>query len=77
MSPGEIQALIQQGLPHESVTVSGEGCSFTAVVVSLEFGGLTTLARHRKVYATLGDKMGREIHALSIQAFTPEEFQAQ
>ena len=34
---------------------------------------LRSLARHQLVYRTLGDLMGREIHALSIEALTPEE----
>jgi acid stress-induced BolA-like protein IbaG/YrbA len=35
------------------------------------------IARHQLVYAALGAKMGREIHALSIEALTPDEWQAQ
>ena len=35
------------------------------------------LARHRMVYATLGERMGGEIHALSLKTLTPEEAAAQ
>jgi acid stress-induced BolA-like protein IbaG/YrbA len=45
-------------------------------VVAAEFEGRRSLQRHQLVYATLGPRMGREIHALSIQAFTPDEWQA-
>ena len=31
-----------------------------------DFAGKTPVAQHRMVYATLGDKMGREIHALKL-----------
>ena len=41
--------------------------------MSSEFAGILPLKRHQLVYKTLGDKMGGEIHALSIQALTPEE----
>ena len=54
--------------------VSGDdGVHFAATVVCAEFDGKSTLQRHRMVYATLGDKMGGEIHALSLITQTPEE----
>ena len=37
------------------------------------FAGLAPLARHRKVYAALGEMMETDIHALSIRARTPGE----
>ncbi len=46
---------------------------FAVAVVSEAFAGLAPLARHRKVYAALGDLMTTDIHALSIQARTPAE----
>ena len=46
---------------------------FEAVVVSPSFSGQPTLRRHRMVYATLGQYMGREIHALGLKTLTPEE----
>lgn len=46
---------------------------FAVVIVSEAFAGLAPLARHRRVYAALGDMMQTDIHALSIQARTPEE----
>ncbi len=46
---------------------------FAVVVVSEAFAGKLPLARHRLVYAALGDLMTTDIHALSIQASTPAE----
>ena len=40
------------------------------------FEGLRPLARHQLVYRALGERMGREIHALSIEAYTPQEWAA-
>jgi BolA protein len=37
------------------------------------FAGLNSVARHRLVYATLGDLMKTRVHALAIRALTPEE----
>jgi len=34
--------------------------------------GKSTLARHRMVYATLGEMMGNEIHALGLRTELPE-----
>ncbi len=45
---------------------------FDVVIVSEAFAGLSPLARHRAVYAALGDLMITDIHALSIQAGTPD-----
>jgi len=48
---------------------------FTVHIISAAFAGLAPLARHRVVYAALGDLMRSDIHALSITAQTPEEAQ--
>ena len=48
---------------------------FNVDIVSDAFAGVSPLARHRKVYAALGDMMETDIHALSIRARTPEEAQ--
>ena len=42
-------------------------------IVSQAFSQQNTLARHRLVYATLGNLMQNQIHALSITAYCPEE----
>jgi len=69
-----IRELIRQGLPGAEVEVQGEdGVHFEAVVVSDAFAGKLPLARHRLVYATLGDRMGGEIHALALKTLTPDE----
>ncbi|MFZ5638268.1 MAG: BolA family protein [Pseudomonadota bacterium] len=74
MTPDAIRQLIEQGLPGARVHVQGDdGVHFEAVVVSEAFRGKLPLARHRMVYATLGDLMGGAIHALSLKTVTPEE----
>ena len=74
MQPGEIQALIESGIPGANATVrSDDGTHYEALVVAEAFAGKPTLARHRLVYATLGEKMGREIHALALRTLTPAE----
>jgi len=74
MNPEDIARLIRAGLPGAQVRVQSEdNTHFAARVVAQEFEGKKSLARHQLVYRTLGELMGREIHALSIEALTPEE----
>ena len=74
MSPDEIARLIRAGLPGAEVRVqSDDNTHFAVRVVAGSFAGRGRLARHQLVYGTLGELMGREIHALSIEALTPEE----
>lgn len=76
MEPGEIKTLIEGGLPQALVQVtSGDNTHFEAVVVSDSFADKPRLARHKLVYRCLGPLMGNEIHALSIRAYTAEEWQ--
>ena len=74
MDANFIRELIRQGLPGAEVEVQGaDGVHFEARVVSAAFAGKLPLARHRMVYATLGEKMGGEIHALQLRTVTPAE----
>ena len=77
MNSDEVTRLIEAGLPAARVRVlTDDDTHFEAIVVSPQFDGKRSLQRHQLVYAALGPRMGREIHALSIQAFTPAEWQA-
>lgn len=73
MDSNTIAQMIRDGIPGAEVTVSGDdGVHFEAVVRSASFAGKNTLARHRMVYATLGEKMGNEIHALGLRTELPD-----
>ena len=77
MNADTIRRLIEQGLPGATAQVAGEdGVHFEATVVSEQFRGKMPLARHRMVYATLGERMGGEIHALQLKTLTPDEASA-
>ena len=76
MTPTEITSLIEAGFEDAVVRVlSDDNTHFQAIVVAAEFAGKRPLARHQLVYQTLGTLVGNEIHALSIKAFTPDEYQ--
>ncbi len=66
--------MIRAALPGAQVDVrSDDNTHFTARVVAHEFEGKRPIARHQIVYRALGERVGREIHALSIEALTPQE----
>jgi acid stress-induced BolA-like protein IbaG/YrbA len=74
MNADGIRELIEHGLPGARAQVQGDdGVHFEATVVCDAFRGKLPLARHRMVYATLGERMGGEIHALALKTLTPEE----
>ena len=74
MNPDLIRELIETGLPGAVARVNGDdGVHFEATVVFDGFAGKLPIARHRMVYATLGERMGGEIHALALRTLTPDE----
>ena len=46
---------------------------FRVDIVSAAFAGLSPIARHRAVYAAMGELMTTDIHALAIRARSPDE----
>jgi len=74
VTPESVKQGIETGLKCEHVEVIGDGQHFQAVVVSPQFAGKSRVQRHQLVYAALGDRMREEIHALSMQTLTPEEW---
>jgi len=75
LSAAEVRSYILLGLPCDYVAVSGEdGQHFEAVIVSPQFAGRNMVQQHQLVYKSLGERMGAEIHALSMRTFTPEEW---
>jgi stress-induced morphogen len=61
---------------HMHSVPKGSETHFKVVVVSPDFAGKPLVARHRAVNATLADELKSGVHALSIQAFTPDEWTA-
>lgn len=72
MNALEIRTLIETGFPDSLVTVKGDdGQHFEAEVISAAFTGKSMVEQHRMVYAALGERMGREIHALQLKTRAP------
>jgi acid stress-induced BolA-like protein IbaG/YrbA len=76
VTPDSVKDGIAGGLACEHLEVSGDGQHFQALIVSAAFAGKSRVQRHQLVYAALGDRMRAEIHALSMQTLTPEEWKA-
>ena len=81
-----IRSKLQQSLAPERLEITDDshlhvghagaaagGGHFSVRIISSQFQGRSTLQRHRLVYQAVDDMMPAEIHALSIQARTPEE----
>ncbi len=58
---------------HAGADPKGE-THFTVHIVSSKFEGLNALARHRLIYAILAEEIKERIHALSLVAMTPSEY---
>ncbi len=76
LSAKQLQGYITQQLNCEFIEVRGDdGTHFEAVIVSPAFEGKRMVQQHQLVYAALGDRMREEIHALSMQTYTPQQWQ--
>ena len=73
LSAEEIKTYISNSLNCEYLQVLGDdGQHFEAIIVSHAFEGKNMVQQHQLVYQALGQRMGNEIHALSMRTFTPE-----
>ena len=58
---------------HEHSVPSGSESHLRVRIVSEQFRGLRSVARHRKVYAILTEQFDKGLHALQLQLLTTEE----
>ena len=77
LSIREIEQLVQQGMPDSIVLVDGEGCDLLISVVSEQFIDLALVKKQQLVMATLKEPLASgKLHAVSVKAYTPDEWQA-
>ena len=74
VAPEDVKRYIAEKLDCQYLEVSGDGQHFEAVVVSEAFRGKSRVQQHQLVYRALGERMREEIHALSMQTLTPEDW---
>lgn len=78
MQTKTIETMILASLPEATVSVDGDGTHFSALVISPIFTGLSRVKRQQMVYDTVkAQLLDGSLHALSIKACTPDEWQAQ
>jgi len=74
MTLEEIQAKLEAGVESSTVTMEGDGCNCSTLVVSPIFEGMSLLARQKMILAAVRENIDSgELHALSIKARTPAE----
>jgi len=74
MTLDEIREKLEAGVKNSVVTMQGDGCNCSAIVVSTIFEGMSSLSRHKMVLASVRSEIDSgELHALTIKARTPEE----
>lgn len=77
LSTTEVAQLVQQGIPDAQVIVDGAGCDLLISVVSEQFGDLSIVKKQQLVLATLKEPLASgKLHAVSVKAYTPEEWQS-
>ena len=71
-NPADLKSIIEAEIPGAvAVVESPDDVHFTARVVSDRFAGLSRIQQHRLVMDLFGDRLGTEIHALSLKTETP------
>jgi acid stress-induced BolA-like protein IbaG/YrbA len=75
LSAKQLESYITQHLSCDFIEVRGDdGTHFEATIVSPTFEGKRMVQQHQLVYGALGDRMRAEIHALSMQTYTPTQW---
>ncbi len=73
LDPQSMDLLDESGEHAGHAGAKAGGSHFRLTIVSPRFSGKDKITRHRMVYEVLGPLMHREIHALAIRAFAPDE----
>ncbi|WP_074011794.1 BolA family iron metabolism protein IbaG [Candidatus Sodalis sp. SoCistrobi] len=76
METSEIKAVLMKALALDEAHVSGDGSHFQVIAVSEQFAGMSRVKKQQTIYAPLMEYISdNRIHALSIKAYTPDEWQ--
>ena len=74
MTLEEIRNKLTAGIEQSEVTMEGDGCNCSAIVVSPIFEGMSLLQRQRTVLGVVSEEIkSGELHALSVKTYTPNE----
>ena len=74
MTLEEVQARLESGISESIVTMHGDGCNCSAVIISPAFEGISKVNRQRLVLKLVKEEMASgELHALTVKTLTPSE----
>jgi len=79
MKPEQVEAMVRGQFPDAEIELkdlTGTEDHYELYIASSRFLGLPPVRQHRLVYAALGDHVGREIHALALKTYLPEQWAA-
>ena len=65
--------IIDEGHLHVGHAGAKSGGHFKLYIVSQSFNNMSQIKRHKLIYKTLSELLKTDIHALSINAKSPEE----
>lgn len=75
MEISEIKQILENALELDEIIVKGDGSHYEVIAVGAIFEGMSRVKKQQTIYGPLmGQIAANEIHALSIKAFTPEEW---
>jgi acid stress-induced BolA-like protein IbaG/YrbA len=78
MEQAEIINIIKEAIPSAHVQAEGADCSFTVQVISNTFASVGLVKRQQQILALFSPLLTTGVlHALSVKAYTPEEWAAQ
>lgn len=76
MNADDLIAFLQPHYPEAFIQAANQGNKFDVRVVDASFEGKRKVQRQQAVYSLVSEIIARgDIHALNIQALTPEEWQ--
>lgn len=76
MQAQEVEAMVKAELPDCEIQVQVDGSHYLVVAIGERFAGMSPVKKQQLIYATLKDPLADgSIHALTIKAFTPEQWQ--
>ncbi|MFT6497517.1 MAG: BolA/IbaG family iron-sulfur metabolism protein [Alphaproteobacteria bacterium] len=76
MTSSDLIRFIKEKLPDANVEINdlaGDNDHYSATITSRSFVGKNRIEQHQLVHDALKDKLGTELHALTIKTITPKE----
>lgn len=76
MESTEVKKILDEALDLQEIHVKGDGSQFEVIAIDACFETLNRVKKQQLIYAPLMEYIQRnDIHAVSIKAFTPEEWE--